>query len=74
MDHNPKAFFLFSPEAHYQNAMALYSSLKSYGYRPDLQVETAIRDVAQSLYAQKFNILRKPGIWYLIDELRLLTF
>lgn len=40
----------------------LYSSLKSYGYRPDLQIETAIRDVAQSLYAQKFNILRKPGI------------
>jgi hypothetical protein len=36
----------------------LYSSLKRYGYRPDLQVETAIREVAQSLYAQKFNILR----------------
>ena len=36
----------------------LYASLKDYGYRPDLQVETAIREVAQSLYAQKFNILR----------------
>jgi hypothetical protein len=28
----------------------LYSSLKRYGYRPDLQVEGAIREVAQSLY------------------------
>ena len=36
----------------------LYSSLRRYGYRPDLQVETAIREVAQSLYAQKFNIVR----------------
>jgi hypothetical protein len=36
----------------------LYASLKDYGYRPDLQVETAIREVAQSLYAQKFNIVR----------------
>ena len=36
----------------------LYASLKRYGYRPDLQIETAIREVAQSLYAQKFNILR----------------
>jgi hypothetical protein len=40
----------------------LYSSLKRYGYRPDLQVETAIREVAQSLYAQKFNIVRKVGL------------
>jgi hypothetical protein len=38
----------------------LYSSLKRYGYRPDLQVETAIREVAQALYAQKFNIIRSP--------------
>lgn len=36
----------------------LYASLHRYGYRPDLQVETAIREVAQSLYAQKFNIVR----------------
>lgn len=36
----------------------LYASLHKYGYRPDLQVETAIREVAQSLYAQKFNIVR----------------
>lgn len=36
----------------------LYSSLHKYGYRPDLQIETAIREVAQSLYAQKFNIVR----------------
>jgi hypothetical protein len=40
----------------------LYSSLRRYGYRPDLQVETSIREVAQSLYAQKFNIVRSPGI------------
>ena len=36
----------------------LYSSLKRYGYRPDLQIETSIREVAQSLYSQKFNIVR----------------
>lgn len=36
----------------------LYSSLHKYGYRPDLQIETAIREVAQSLYVQKFNIVR----------------
>ena len=28
MHHNPKAFFLFSPEAHYVNAMSVYSALK----------------------------------------------
>jgi hypothetical protein len=36
----------------------LYRSLQKYGYKPDLQVETAIRQVAQQLYAQKFNITR----------------
>lgn len=28
MHHNPKAFFLFSPEGHYINAMGLYSAMK----------------------------------------------
>ena len=28
MDHNPKAYFLFSPEGHYINAMTLYSAVK----------------------------------------------
>ena len=28
MHHHPKAFFLFSPEGHYVNAMALYSAMK----------------------------------------------
>jgi hypothetical protein len=28
MDHNPKAFFLYSPEGHYQNATTLYASLQ----------------------------------------------
>ena len=36
----------------------LYSSLEQYGYRPDVQVQTAIREVAQSLYTQQFNIRR----------------
>jgi hypothetical protein len=40
----------------------LYSSLERYGYRPDLQIEAAIREVAQSLYTRKFNIIRSPGI------------
>lgn len=40
----------------------LYSSLEQYGYRPDLQVEGAIRTVAQALFTQKFNIVRSPGI------------
>ena len=28
MNHNPKALFLFNPEGHYANAMAIYSALK----------------------------------------------
>ena len=28
MDHNPKAYFLFSPEGHYVNLMTLYSAIK----------------------------------------------
>lgn len=36
----------------------LYQSLEQYGYRPDVQVQTAIREVAQSLYTQQFNIRR----------------
>lgn len=39
----------------------LYASLKRYGYRPDLQIETSIREVAQSLYSQKFNIVRRSS-------------
>lgn len=36
-------------------------SLISYGYRPDLQVERATREVAQQLYAREFNIVRKQS-------------
>ena len=36
----------------------LYQSLEQYGYRPDIQVQTAIREVAQSLYSQQFRITR----------------
>lgn len=28
LNHHPKAYFLFSPEGHYANAMAIYSALK----------------------------------------------
>ena len=28
MNHSPKAFFLFSPKGHWQNAQALYASFK----------------------------------------------
>lgn len=41
--------FLYNP---------LYESLQKYGYKPDLQVKTAIRDVAQQLYARRFNIVK----------------
>jgi hypothetical protein len=34
----------------------LYQSLERYGYRPNIQVETAIRDVAASLFTRQFNI------------------
>lgn len=34
----------------------LYASLEEYGYNPDLQVETAIRAVAISLYSRRFAI------------------
>jgi hypothetical protein len=36
-------------------------SLQAYGYRPDLQVARATREVAQQLYARKFNIIRNPS-------------
>jgi hypothetical protein len=36
----------------------LYTSLERYGYNPDLQVETAIREVARTLYARKFAITK----------------
>ena len=28
MNHNPKAYFLISPDSHYANAMAIYTALK----------------------------------------------
>lgn len=28
MNHNPKAYFLYSPKGHFQNSAALYASLK----------------------------------------------
>lgn len=34
----------------------LYQSLERYGYKPNIQVETAIREVAQSLFTRQFNI------------------
>lgn len=43
----------------YYTYMPLYSSLEKYGYNPDLQVETAIREVAQQQFARNFtNILK----------------
>lgn len=36
----------------------LYSSLQQYGYTPDIQVQTAIREVAQSLYTRQFRITK----------------
>lgn len=36
----------------------LYASLEQYGYDPDLQVETSIREVSQRLYARAFNIVK----------------
>lgn len=36
----------------------LYSSLEAYGYTPDLQVETSIREVAQTLYTRAFRIIK----------------
>jgi hypothetical protein len=40
----------------------LYRSLEHYGYRPELQVERSIRQVAQDLYAREFSILRRGGL------------
>jgi hypothetical protein len=36
----------------------LYRSLERYGYTPSTQIETAIREVAQQLYATQFRIVR----------------
>jgi hypothetical protein len=52
----------------YKTNMIMYwynpflDSLRQYGYRPDLQVAKATREVAQQLYSRKFNIVRSPGI------------
>lgn len=40
----------------------LYRSLQHYGYRPELQVERSIRQVAQDLYAREFSIIRRGGL------------
>ncbi len=53
--------------ANYRTNLLQYSynpfldSLQAYGYRPDLQVARATREVAQQLYARKFNIIRNPS-------------
>ena len=36
----------------------IYTSLESYGYNPSRQVEVATREVVQSLFKQRFKILR----------------
>lgn len=36
----------------------IYTSLESYGYNPGRQVEVATREVVQSLFKQRFKILR----------------
>ena len=36
----------------------LYRSLEDYGYKPDNQVMTSIRQVVQSLYSRQFQIIR----------------
>lgn len=36
----------------------LYRANEQYGYQPDQQVETATREVVQTLFSQKFNIVR----------------
>lgn len=37
----------------------LYRALEHYGYHPELQVERAIRRVAQDLYSREFSIIRR---------------
>lgn len=42
----------------YYTYLPLYSSLKRYGYMPDLQIETAIHEVAQQQFARRFTVLK----------------
>lgn len=39
--------------------MPLYTSLERYGYRPDIQVKTAITEVAQQQFGRAFKIIEK---------------
>lgn len=39
--------------------MPLYTSLERYGYRPDIQVERAITEVAQQQFGRAFRIIEK---------------
>lgn len=40
----------------------LYRGLEHYGYHPEVQVERAIREVAQQLYSRHFSINRKGSL------------
>lgn len=39
--------------------LPLYTSLKRYGYRPDLQIESAITVVAQQYFSKAFGLIEK---------------
>ena len=45
----------------YYTYLPLYSSLERYGYMPNLQVETAIREVAQRQFADEFRFTAIKG-------------
>ena len=36
----------------------IYTSLERYGYQPGRQIETATREVVQSIFKQRFRIVR----------------
>lgn len=40
----------------------LYRGLEHYGYHPEVQIESAIREVAQRLYNRHFSIVRKGSL------------
>lgn len=40
----------------------LYRALEHYGYHPELQVERAIRDVAQELFTTRFHVVRRGAL------------
>ena len=59
-DHNPKAYFLYSPAGHYQNANALYAAIKKQLTKKYYGSATKGSEGEHSFKGTAFNKLSTP--------------